>query len=394
MSKIIIDICYLSSLSIDNFFSITCIMITYNYNISNFDNGYDPIQLIHEIKTSNIQTMNIISVNGDEATNIMSIIFESRLSPEDKIELDNIVDSHIPISQTDQKINVDIDMMNHIIKNLRLGTSDTDAVNKGYVDNAISAINIDSLDLGFLKDHVDNTSNPHQVTKQQIGLGNVNNIKHNLNSNTKPGKLDDIISGYTIGSTWLNSITEKAYLCVDSREMNAVWTEITSLGEKIEIHNLGSGESVFSNKVDANVYLKSIQGSNNVDVESDNSTIYIKSKDSHSFLLSPITIEVMDSSYKTDLLCFPWMNSEYLTYRNGHIIFDASIPATNQLSIRVINKTENSVLGELSDISTSGMYKLSIANPPADARIYIQVKKYDPNEPNPKIYGIVLRYES
>lgn len=380
-------------------------MASYNYNISDLKNGYDPVQLCKDINYSDNISQNVIYINGDYESDQMIISFDNSLTDEEKVVLDEIVNNSVLLENVSQMTNVDIDMMGNLIRNIGSAVLGTDVVNKTYVDDAISNIDINGINLNKIQNqiasnksnvdlHIANNSNPHNITKQQIGLGNVNNVKHNLDATTRPGNLDDSVSGYSKGSLWLNKPTGKVYICINNTELNAVWTEITNQGEKIVINKLGNGTELFSHKVDANVYLKSIIGSNNVSIESDNSTIILKSKNSHSFILSSTTIEVVNENYNCDLLFFPWMQSEFQNYRNGKIIFEATIPATNPMSIRALNRTNDSVLGELVDLSNSGIYQMNIANPSANSRIVIQVKKYDSNEPNSIIHGIILSYDS
>lgn len=75
--------------------------------------------------------------------------------------------------------------------------------------------------------HVSSTSNPHNVTKTQIGLGNVENKLSNFSATTAPSATDDGGDGYSIGSFWVNLITQKVYVCVDATISNAKWSQIT-----------------------------------------------------------------------------------------------------------------------------------------------------------------------
>lgn len=61
-------------------------------------------------------------------------------------------------------------------QNGRVYESGRQLTDKDYVDNAVGVVNTD------LTNHKNNTSNPHQVTKAQVGLGNVDNVKQVPNS--------------------------------------------------------------------------------------------------------------------------------------------------------------------------------------------------------------------
>lgn len=546
-------------------------MSTYNYNISNFENGYEIVQLCKEIDNNKTISQKVLYINADTELNNVMITFENPLTDAKKQELDIIIANHIPKEEDDEIIITNnIDLVKNLIKNMGYPIDLLDATNKGYVDQSsnnvhnqsksytdqssnnilkesknyinkisenilqdsvsytdenlantsknsrlytdqssltalqggknytdqssanilqksknytnqvtqdivVSKIDIDeskfdinklsgqpdgdlvgtsavqtltnkkidannnllsnisntnikananidvsklgngnitNTEFGHLSGltnnvqhqinvntnklnlHSSDKENPHNVTKQQIGLGLVDNIKCNFNATVRPSEIDDIVSGYSVGSRWINKITGKAYICTDNKEIKAVWIETTSQGELIQIQNIGDGIDIYSNKVDQNYYFKSIKSSDNITLISNPENITIKSKDSHSFLLSPIEIVVPNLNY-VDILCFPWLNSEFGAYVNGKLIFEVVTDPSNSLSIRINNITENSILAELNDITESNFYELQIANPSKNSRIKIQVKKSTgDNDINPKIFGIILKYET
>jgi hypothetical protein len=418
-------------------------MTTYNYSINNFENGHEPVQLCKEIDVISIITATVLSINTDVEQNNLTITFDRALSNDEKTALDTVVAAHDPNNMSSIiHYNNTIDMNGNKIINLGDPTNDGDAVNKKFVNQAMTNISTDGLTVNAtnlkneniasdaqidirklgdgainnteflylsgltdniqnqlndhtsaLSDHMEDQSNPHQVTKEQVGLSNVENLKYNYDATVNPSKLDDMIGGYSIGSKWLNKITSKMYICTDDSELNAVWKEITSMGEIIQGDNIGTGEGMYSNKMDSILKFKGIKGSDNVTLESDTTDITIKSKDSHSFLLSPIMVEPMTVEY-SDLLYFPWLQSEFGQYKNGKLIFEVESSSDNPLSIRLRNVTDNSTLAELNNITQSDFYELPIANPPNSARLKIQVKKGSSDSANPKIFGIVLKYET
>jgi hypothetical protein len=69
------------------------------------------------------------------------------------------------------------------------------------------------------------------LAKSDVGLSNVENVKVNLSASTAPTSTDDSSSGYAVGSVWIDTTNDKAYVCVDATISSAVWTEITSQGE-------------------------------------------------------------------------------------------------------------------------------------------------------------------
>lgn len=77
------------------------------------------------------------------------------------------------------------------------------------------------------------TNNPHNVTKAQLGLADVENTKTNFTANVAPQANNDINDGYRVGSTWVDQTTKRSYVCVDASPLGAVWdrTDITSHSE-------------------------------------------------------------------------------------------------------------------------------------------------------------------
>jgi len=75
--------------------------------------------------------------------------------------------------------------------------------------------------------HQTDNSNPHQVTKDQVGLANVDNIKNNLNATFPPRSSNDLHSGWVVGSRWHNTHTNREWVCTDNSSNSAIWLEIT-----------------------------------------------------------------------------------------------------------------------------------------------------------------------
>lgn len=84
--------------------------------------------------------------------------------------------------------------------------------------------------------HLEDTFNPHMVTKDQLGLGHVENIKNNI-SNINPTVDDDINSGYSVGSKWWNTFQRKEFVCVDPTD--GIWEE-TTIHDHSHLENIGT----------------------------------------------------------------------------------------------------------------------------------------------------------
>jgi hypothetical protein len=76
--------------------------------------------------------------------------------------------------------------------------------------------------------HTGDTSNPHSVTKAQVGLGDVPNIKHKLDATVAPVDTNDTSEGYSVGSMWIDVNNDESYLCVDNTTANAIWKELAN----------------------------------------------------------------------------------------------------------------------------------------------------------------------
>ncbi|MEE8484223.1 MAG: hypothetical protein V3S46_06455, partial [Nitrospinota bacterium] len=105
------------------------------------------------------------------------------------------------------------------------GADIDDAVTKKH-----SHSNQTQLDLVTDGDHDVRTDNPHSVTKSQVSLGNVENLKVKLDATAAPTVNDDSGSGYAVGSRWFNVTADKEYVCLDASSGAAVWTETTGGG--------------------------------------------------------------------------------------------------------------------------------------------------------------------
>lgn len=55
-------------------------------------------------------------------------------------------------------------------------------------------------------------------------------VFHKWNNTTAPGVTNDIDEGYSVGSTWIDTTADKAYVCLDVTDGAAVWTETTGAG--------------------------------------------------------------------------------------------------------------------------------------------------------------------
>lgn len=113
----------------------------------------------------------------------------------------------------------------------RRGTvSQLPAAIEGSIDHT-AIVNIGVNTHTAIDGHLANVSNPHVVTKTQVGLGNVEDLKVNLTATTAPTFSDDDTQGYAAGSRWINTTTDRIYACVDATAAAAIWSWINSVAQ-------------------------------------------------------------------------------------------------------------------------------------------------------------------
>ncbi len=57
--------------------------------------------------------------------------------------------------------------------------------------------------------------------------GVILSLKHNLSAGVAPDADNDVNDGYSVGSRWIDTTNDKAYICLDETAAAAVWTETT-----------------------------------------------------------------------------------------------------------------------------------------------------------------------
>jgi len=65
---------------------------------------------------------------------------------------------------------------------------------------------------------------------RRTGAGAYNSFVDNWNASDAPDADDDTTGGYTVGSIWIDTTADKAYVCLDATDTAAVWTEVTQAG--------------------------------------------------------------------------------------------------------------------------------------------------------------------
>jgi hypothetical protein len=82
--------------------------------------------------------------------------------------------------------------------------------------------------------HIADLANPHVVTKTQVGLGNVPNLKVNLTAVAPPTVNDDDDNEYSVGSLWIDTVGLNEYVALDVTTGAAFWVATTSVALGID----------------------------------------------------------------------------------------------------------------------------------------------------------------
>lgn len=124
----------------------------------------------------------------------------------------------------------------------------TDNVGNNTVEIDVDGTQLDHTELQNRGTHThvnidlhidDTTTNPHNVTAAQVGLGNVANTLNNPAAVVPPTPTDDSSGGYTIGSRWIDTVADKEYVLVDASVGAAIWVQTTLL-DHTELANKGT----------------------------------------------------------------------------------------------------------------------------------------------------------
>lgn len=117
------------------------------------------------------------------------------------------------------------------IDEIRKSVTLQNSIDSGYITLKNGSNNADISDLGALQE----------------------SLKHNYSAILNPDANDDSSQGYSVGSLWINTFTDSAFICVDPTTSSAVWKKIspeeisTSFSyDKIYAYNMFSSSGTFN----------------------------------------------------------------------------------------------------------------------------------------------------
>ena len=171
------------------------------------------------LTTSSVDTLSNKSI--DASANTLTNIGNDEIKPAAGIAATKIANGSVSSAEYERLSGVTSNIQTQIDSKTATGHTHV-AANISDFDTEVG----NHVDVSANSAHRVNTSNPHSVTKTQVGLGNVANTKVNLNASVAPVAADDNGSGYTVGSVWVNTSADRAYVCVDASTAAAVWRQI------------------------------------------------------------------------------------------------------------------------------------------------------------------------
>lgn len=143
------------------------------------------------------------------------------------------IDSHIDNTSIHRAINdssVASDALwsaNKITSQLATKSNASHTHTSSQITNFSSAVSTQSNVSANSAHRANTTTNPHGVTKTQVGLSNVENVKVNLTATTAPTTANNTSQGYSVGSRWIDTVLKKEHVCLTATALTATWTETT-----------------------------------------------------------------------------------------------------------------------------------------------------------------------
>jgi len=244
----------------------------------------------------------------------------------------------------------------------RLGTKSTTNLTEGsnlyYTEARVSA----NTDVAANVTHAASSSNPHTVTKAQVSLGNVADLKVKLDATTAPVATDDTSQGYAVGSRWIDVTNDKEYVCLDATATSAVWklTSATTTSEVAEGSNLYYTDARFDTRLGtksttnltegSNLYYTEARVSANTDVAA-NVTHAASSSNPHSVTKAQVSLgNVEDLKVKLDATIAPTVNNDT---SEGYVVGSRWIDVTNDKEYVCLDNTDGAAVWKLTSATTT-----------------------------------------
>jgi hypothetical protein len=182
--------------------------------------------------------------------------------------------------------------------------------------------------------HIADMNNPHNVTKAQLNLGFVQNIKVNYTATTDPGPSNDSTQSYSVGSTWINTTTKVFYVCLDATAGAAVWqTE----GQITDGQNVGSGTGIYKGRLGTLIqFLSLLSGNGSLQITPSTNTIdlSIAFGDSGTSANQAWSASKTNAQINTREPANPNIQAHIANFNNPHLVTAAQVGLGNVQNIK------------------------------------------------------------
>jgi hypothetical protein len=239
-----------------------------NIDINDFNNA--PTGDV--VGTSDTQTLTNKSINSDN--NTITNIVDNDIKAGAGIDATKISSGNIT--------NTEFEYLNNLTDNIQDQLDDKSETthNHGLTGSVVGTSDAQTL----TNKTIDATQNSISgITKADVGLNYVQNIRTNLDATRVPTVDDDETLNYSKGSLWANVNTGKVYFCMNPAEGAAYWWELTDDDDHTILANIGTyTHDEIDTHIDSDtahgtsstiVGISDTQSLTNKSIDSDNNTI-------------------------------------------------------------------------------------------------------------------------
>ena len=169
-------------------------------------------------------------------------------------------------------------------------------------------------------------------------------------------------------------------------------------GTVTDATNVGGFAEVFKQKVGTILEFRTLEAGTGISITQNPDTLLITNTGGGgaagriAFNIAAIEIIVnVGAPAFTPLAYFSWDNSEYSSYTDGRVTFNAEI-GDQEVTMRLFDVTGAVVLGSLTTTG-SGAYTFPVASPVADSRLILQMQHDNTGVVEPMVFGTTLSFQ-